>query len=94
MLNDNHANEFHGYLERIEFQATRLTHNPNYNLKLGDSIDLLQSKAVDLLTGIITFFNSALIHFNRCFFGKSSLSCLQLSFREGSKRSWRWGQRL
>lgn len=64
------ADEFHTYLRRIEFQAVRIVENPSLKLRLDTTQSLMQEKSIDLLTAIVTYFNSSLIYFSRDFFGE------------------------
>ena len=75
------AEDFTRQLERIEYEATRVALNPNFDLT-GDSTqrNLMREKSIDLMTGIIKFFTSALIYFNYNFFGSLSRFC--------ANRSW------
>lgn len=61
--------EFYQYLERIEYQSARLSANPHFNLTNASSNVLLCDKSVDLLTMIVSFFDSALIYFHSDIFG-------------------------
>jgi hypothetical protein len=36
----------------------------------------MQEKSIDLMTGIVTFFNSALLYYSRDFFGEASICAL------------------
>jgi hypothetical protein len=60
------------YLRRIEFEAALLADNPHYDLESMSSRNLVQEKSTDLMTAIVTFFNSSLIHFRKNFFGMDS----------------------
>jgi hypothetical protein len=48
------------YLRRIEFEAALLADNPHYDLESMSSRNLVQEKSTDLMTAIVTFFNSSL----------------------------------
>ena len=75
----------------IEYQAARVAENPNFSLNPETTRDLMKEKSVDLMTGIIKFFNSALLCFCRNFFGML-LSSVKLmtnsqSFENNSQRT-------
>jgi hypothetical protein len=55
-------------LRRIEYQAARVAQNPNFDLNLESTRNLMQEKSLDLMTGIVRFLNFALIYFNHNFF--------------------------
>jgi hypothetical protein len=56
-------------LRYIEFQAALVADNPNYDLDLDVTQNLLTEKSTDLLSAIIKFFNSALLYLSGSFFG-------------------------
>jgi hypothetical protein len=64
------GSEFYHYLERIEYQSARLSANPHFNLENVSSNILLRDKSVDLMTTIVSFFDSALVYFHSDIFGK------------------------
>jgi hypothetical protein len=57
-------------LKRIEFQTALLSDNPNYDLNLETTQALLEEKSTDLMSAIISFFNSTLMYIGNSFFGK------------------------
>jgi len=63
------ASDFYEQLRRIEFQSARIANNPNFDLNLEATRDLMKEKSIDLMTGIVQFFNSALLYYNHHFFG-------------------------
>lgn len=65
------GDDFLFYLRRIEFEASLLADNPNYDLVLDTTH--LEEKSTDLISAIIRFFNSALVYFSKDFFGSSRL---------------------
>src|SRR5437762_2305517 len=68
------ADEFHTYLRRIEFQAARIVENPSLCFRLDTTQGLMQEKSIDLLTAIVTYFNSVLLYFSHDFFGEINRS--------------------
>jgi hypothetical protein len=82
-------------LKVIEYQAARLAENPNFNIQSELAQNLLQEKAIDLLTGIIKFLNVALRHFSQTFpsidkytfsqFANRTLGRLITAVTEGAK---------
>lgn len=56
------ADDFNMYLRRIEYQATRVVENPNFDLNRENNQGLLRQKSIDLMTAIIKFFNSFLLY--------------------------------
>lgn len=62
--------EFLRRLKSIEYQATRVAQNPNFDL-MSDLTqrNLMREKSIDLMTGIVKYFTAALIYFNYSFFG-------------------------
>jgi hypothetical protein len=62
-------------LRLIEFQTALLSDNPNYDLNLETTQNLLEEKSTDLMSAIVSFFNSALIYLSNDFFGKLALLC-------------------
>jgi len=63
------AQDFYVRLRNVEYQTSRLVTNPNFNLRIETIRTLMQEKSTDLFTGIIQFFNSALLYFCPSFFG-------------------------
>lgn len=63
------AVDFDLQLRRIEYQSARLAGNRNYDLSQGTTRDLLRDKSLDLMSGIVKFFNCALLYYNQTFFG-------------------------
>ena len=63
--------DFHKHLRRIEYQAARLAENPRVNLNWISERDLMCEKSTDLMTGVVKFFNSALLCFSQDFARKS-----------------------
>jgi len=63
------AQDFKTCLEGIEFQAARLAENPNFDMNLGSTRNLMKKKGINLLTAIVKFFNSTLLYLNQSFFG-------------------------
>jgi hypothetical protein len=59
-------------LRRIEFQAAILADNPNYDLDLDSTQNIINEKSTDLLTAVVKFFNSALVYFSHEFFSEST----------------------
>jgi hypothetical protein len=55
------ANDFYEQLRRIEYQSARLAENPNFDLELDITRDLMKKKSIDLVTGIVEFFDAALL---------------------------------
>jgi hypothetical protein len=68
------ANEFYEQLPRIEYQSARLAENPNFELDLDITRDLMKEKSINLMTGIVEFFDAALLYFNDNFF-RTSIFC-------------------
>jgi hypothetical protein len=54
-------------LRRIEYQSALLADNPNYDLDLETTQDLIDEKSTDLMAAVILFFNSALVYLGRSF---------------------------
>jgi hypothetical protein len=63
------ADDFYFHLRRIEYQCARIAENPNFDLGLEITRDLMKEKSIDLMTGIVEFFDSALLFYNSKFFG-------------------------
>jgi hypothetical protein len=58
-------------LRRIEFEAALIANNPKYHVEFDDGMpNLLREKSTDLMSAIITFFDSALIYLSNGFFGR------------------------
>ena len=54
-------------MELVEFQASRIELN-DFDLLPDRAMDMLGERSIELMTSIIWFLNSALIHFSRGFF--------------------------
>jgi hypothetical protein len=67
------SEDFFFQLSRIEYQAALIADNPNYNLDLEVTQNILQEKSTDLLAAVIRFLNSALVYFSSNFFGEPSI---------------------
>lgn len=78
-------------MRRIEFQAALLADNPNYNLDLQVTQNLLKEKSTDLLSAVIKFFNSALIYFSEGVLRKLR-QCTFLHLVNVSKTIWKGPQ--
>ena len=65
------GDDFLLYLRRVQFEASLLADNPDYDLVLDTTH--LKEKSTDLISAIIRFFNSALVYFSKDFFGNSCL---------------------
>lgn len=63
------AEDFHVQLRYIEFQEALVADNPNYDSNPDVTQNLFKEKSTDLLSGIIKFFNSALLYLSGGFFG-------------------------
>lgn len=63
------GDDFFTQLRRIEYQSARIAGNPNFDLNSKSTRNLMKEKSIDLLTGIVNFFNSALLFYNHNFFG-------------------------
>jgi hypothetical protein len=68
--------DFLSCLRSIEFQAALLADNQGYNLNSEITRNLVEEKATELMTAIVCFFNSALIHFNKSLGGNISKQIL------------------
>ena len=64
------ADDFYRILKRIEYQSARIAQNPNFDLNGASTRNLMQEKSIDLMTAIVTYFNSALLYYSRDFFGE------------------------
>lgn len=70
-MNDenNRTADFLSYLDRIEFQATRIYINCPFDVMSDSGRNLVEEKGVDLMIAIIAFFRSALQYFSLTFPG-------------------------
>jgi len=57
-------------LKRIEYQAARITANPNLDVMSTSNRNLMRAKGTDLITAIIEYFDSALCYFSHSLAGK------------------------
>jgi hypothetical protein len=66
---NSRSDDFFVQLRSIEYQTTRLAANPNFE-KMKDSMqNIMEEKGTDLMTAVVRFFNSALLHFSENFPG-------------------------
>jgi hypothetical protein len=66
---NSRSDDFFVQLRSIEYQTTRLAANPNFE-KMNDSMrNIMEEKGTDLMTAVVQFFNSALLHFSESFPG-------------------------
>jgi hypothetical protein len=63
------VSDFDTELKRIEYQSARIAENPNFDLNLESTRNLLSEKATDLMTAMVKFFDSVLLYYNQSFFG-------------------------
>ena len=63
------AEDFYSQLRRIEYQAARIAENQNFDLNIESTRNLMREKSIELMTGIVKFFDSALLYFGHQFFG-------------------------
>ena len=54
----------------MEYLATLVADNPNYDLGLETSMRILNAKSTDLMCAVIDFFNSVLLYLKSGFFGE------------------------
>lgn len=57
-------------MRSIEYQAARIAGNPNFDLDVESTQNLMKEKSIDLMTGMVKFFNCALLYYKRDFFGQ------------------------
>ena len=60
--------DFYIQLKRIEYQAARVSENPNFDLNSESTRNLMKEKSIDLMTAIVKYFNSALLYYSHDFF--------------------------
>ena len=60
--------DFEFYLKRIEFRASRVIENPNFDLNSPFTRSPVEQTSADLMIVAITFLNSALVYFSRVSF--------------------------
>ena len=66
------GDDFYIQLQRIEYQSARIAENPNFDLNMNLTRNLMREKSIELLTAIVEFFNSALLYYKHNFFGCST----------------------
>ena len=71
ILQEEHARpgDFFVQLDRIQYQADRVTANPNFDVIPDSSGNIIRRKGIDLMNAIVKFFNSALMFFSKSFGG-------------------------
>src|SRR5438045_2420509 len=75
IVEDEHsrATDFYDQLNRIQFQAARVSENQAFNIHPQTKRSFMREKATALITAIVKFFNSALLYFCHGTFGRLSL---------------------
>jgi hypothetical protein len=61
--------DFYVQLERIEYQASRVAFNRNFDVIPEAARSVIQIKGTNLIAAIIKFLNSALLYFSKGFAG-------------------------